>query len=86
MGGNPLRELLNRLRWEAGGHGEHVTVAVTSREGRDARAESIGFSSVTDIGPSGLTVADGTFLPYHRVIEVRRGDEVLWRSRGEETS
>lgn len=78
-----LRDVLNRLRWDVGGVAVPTVLAVRIREGRKEQIREIDFDSVTEILPRGVLVADGTFLPYHRVIAVRHGEEVLWRSSGE---
>ena len=74
-----VREVLNRLRWDPRGGPEAVVLAVRVRMGGTESIEEIEFTSVLEILPGGVTVADGTFLPYHRVVTVRRGEEVLWR-------
>jgi uncharacterized protein (UPF0248 family) len=77
-----LRELLNRLRWDRNAESEGVVLAVRSRDGSVEKVEELAFDSVIAILAGGVTVADGTFLPYHRVVSVRRGGEVLWKSGG----
>jgi uncharacterized protein (UPF0248 family) len=74
-----LREVLNHLRWDPRGGPEAVVLSVRVRDGGVASIEEIEFASVLEILPGGVTVADGTFLPYHRIVAVRRGEEVLWR-------
>ena len=75
-----VRELLNRLRWDPGAGGEPVVLEVSVREGGEERVREVRFEDIADILPAGVTVTDGTFLPYHRVATVRRGPEVVWRS------
>ncbi|MGE5234864.1 MAG: RNA repair domain-containing protein [Acidobacteriota bacterium] len=75
-----VRELLNRLRWDLAATAVGVVLEVRSREGGGEVIEAVRFEEVTDILPAGVVVADGTFLPYHRLVTVRRGDEVLWRA------
>jgi uncharacterized protein (UPF0248 family) len=77
-----LRELLNRLRWDRNAGSEGVVLTVRSREGSVEKVEELAFDSVVAILAGGVTVADGTFLPYHRVVSVRRGEEALWKSGG----
>lgn len=72
-----VREVLNRLRWAGGSPGE-VVLEIRVRQGGAERIDEIEFADVAEILPRGVTVADGTFLPYHRVVAVRRGEEVLW--------
>lgn len=73
-----LRVLLNRLRWDRGAEATGVVLVVLNREEGEERRESVPFAEVAAVLPAGLTVADGTFLPYHRILEVRRGGERLW--------
>ncbi len=76
----PVRELFNRLRWDPNAAAADVTVEVVAREGGRERVRELRFGDVMEILPGGVTVADGTFLPYHRVVRVRRDGEVLWAS------
>jgi len=73
-----LREVLNRLRWGSPGGTGAVVLSVRVREGGAEGIEEIGFDSVVEILPLGVTVASGVFLPYHRIVAVRCGEEVLW--------
>ena len=76
-----VREVLNRVRWADGRPGR-IVIELRVRRGREECVEEVDFVSVTEILPRGIAVADGTFLPYHRVVAVRRGEEVLWRRGG----
>ncbi len=75
-----VRALLNRLRWDPQAARDGVVLTVRTREGGLEQLREIGFGAIVEILPRGLTVADGTFLPYHRVVRVRRGEEVVWGS------
>jgi uncharacterized protein (UPF0248 family) len=75
-----VREVLNRLRWDARTEPRGVVVLVRSRKGGVEGVEQVAFSAIVDILAGGVTVADGTFLPYHRVVAVQRGEEILWPS------
>jgi uncharacterized protein (UPF0248 family) len=79
---NQLRDLLNRLRWDqaAGGRAVRFDVRERSEAGESVRA--LSFTALAEILPRGVTLADGTYIPYHRILTVRRGDEVLWRASG----
>ncbi|MCU0291863.1 MAG: DUF504 domain-containing protein [Thermoanaerobaculaceae bacterium] len=75
-----VRELLNRLRWDS--HAESGGVALLLRvrvEGRETIQE-LPFDAIGEILPAGVLSQDGTFLPYHRVVAVRRGAAWLWRA------
>ena len=82
MTGNALRDLLNRLRWDraAGLHGVMLEIRERGDAGESVR--TVPFATLAEIGPCGVTLADGTFIPYHRILAVRRGDEVLWQASG----
>ena len=84
VGGNQLRELLNRLRWDPARGGEGVVLGYRSRVLGEEREVEIPFAHVADVLAEGVVLANDTFLPYHRVVVVRRGSETLWRSVGEE--
>lgn len=75
-----VRELLNRLRWDPHAPGEGVVLVLRVRmEGRET-VQDLPFEAVGEILPAGVLSLDGTFLPYHRIVAVRRGVEWLWRS------
>lgn len=74
------RALLNRLRWDPQAARDDVVLTVRSREDGAERLREVDFTAVVGILPRGFTLADGTFLPYHRLVTVRVGEEVVWRS------
>ena len=75
-----VRELLNRLRWDAHVPREGVVLVLRVRvEGRETTQE-LPFEAVAEILSAGVLSQDDTFLPYHRVVAVRRGGEWLWRA------
>jgi uncharacterized protein (UPF0248 family) len=76
-----IRELLNRLRWAPPGGKLDVSLAVIDREGSRVHERQVLFADVRDIAAAGLVLADGTFLPYHRLVAIRCNGEVLWRVR-----
>ncbi len=77
-----VREVLNRLRWDAGADPRGVVIEVRTREEGEERVEPVVFESVAEILAQGIEVAGGTYLPYHRVVRVRRGTEILWPPGG----
>ena len=80
MGANQLRDLLSRLRWDRRATATGVVVEARERTDAGEVVRPLPFAAVADILPAGIALADGTFIPYHRVLTVRRGDEVLWRA------
>ena len=79
MSHNQLRDVLNRLRWDVRSEPAAVVLLLLRREGGREVLGELPFAAVVEILAGGVTVADGTYLPYHRVVAVRRGDETLWR-------
>lgn len=73
--GNPMRSLLNKLKW-TGGRG----VIVYVNRGSPGGVAKIDFSEVDEIGQGGFTTKSGTYIPYHRVVEIIDGEgRVLMR-------
>ena len=79
MSHNQVRDVLNRLRWDVRSEPAAVVLVVRHREGGREVLGELPFAAVVEILAGGVTVADGTYLPYHRVTAVSRGDETLWR-------
>lgn len=75
-----VRELLNRLRWDSHARVEGVVLLLRVREEGQEIVQELPFAAAGEILPAGLLSLDGTFLPYHRVVGVRRGAEWLWRA------
>ena len=81
LSGGTLRGLLNRLRWDAASREGDVILTMRVRRSGEETREEVAFTAVAEILPAGVNLADGTFLPYHRIVAVRRAGEVLWLSR-----
>jgi uncharacterized protein (UPF0248 family) len=81
VGENRLRHVLNRLRWDPGMTPTEVVLEVRAREGGEEELEPVGFEAIGAILADGVVLADETFLPYHRIVAVRRGRVVLWQVR-----
>jgi uncharacterized protein (UPF0248 family) len=73
--------MLNRLRWASEDDEAGVYLVVVHREGSAVLERTVALASVRSIGAIGIMLADDTFLPYHRVVAVRRGQATLWRAR-----
>ncbi len=80
---NTLRALLNELKWSGQPQAASVVLERRVRERGAERIADLPFHEVVEILAEGVVVADGTFLPYHRMVRVRRGDEVLWQTSKE---
>jgi uncharacterized protein (UPF0248 family) len=73
-----LRELLNRLRWDAGRKPSALRLNILEREGPHETLRPVEFGDVTSVLPGGVELADGTFIPYHRIREVWQSGEMVW--------
>ena len=76
-----LRQILNRLRWNERDGPPTAVLVLRVRHGDVEAVEEVRFSTVLEILPAGVTLAGGTFIPYHRVVRAVRGGEVLWQER-----
>ena len=73
-----LRELLNRFRWDAERGGSPAWLNILERGGGHETLRRVGFVDVTLILSAGVELADGTFIPYHRIREVWQHGEMVW--------
>lgn len=81
---NPLAELLGRLlRGPDAGRVEGVEIVVRHR-GAPGDEAVIPAEAIASATSRSIELADGTPLPLHRVLEVRRDGVAIWRrgSRG----
>ncbi len=76
-----MRELLNRLRWDAQAGAAIVELGYAVRGEEGERVESVRFTEVVEILAAGVTLSGGTFIPYHRLRFIRQGGALLWRAR-----
>lgn len=83
MAGNALRDVLNRLRWDAQEHGADVSLAVRVRRRGAEVVEQHDFAEVAEVAARGVTLRDGTFLPFHRVLAVFLAGRPVWSRRGD---
>lgn len=81
MAANALRDVLNRLRWHEGERGAAATLAVRVRRGGGEAIIQHSFADVAEISARGVTLHDGTFLPFHRVVAVSLDDRLVWPRR-----
>jgi uncharacterized protein (UPF0248 family) len=76
-----VRELLNRLRWDADEDAAAIEIDFVARGDAGERLEAVRFAAIVEILPAGVTLSGASFIPYHRIRCVRRGHEALWRAR-----
>ncbi|MFB6489635.1 MAG: DUF504 domain-containing protein [Thermoproteus sp. AZ2] len=76
---NPIRAALNKLKWTGS-----TGVVVYINRGSPGDLAEISTDEIVEIGANGFTTARGTYIPYHRVVEVRDSKgSVLIRRRPE---
>ena len=76
-----LHELLSRLEWGEGVPLHELEFLVVHR-GAPGDTRTLSAPEVVGRDRSYLLLEGGGAVPYHRVLEVRRGGQVLW-SRGD---
>jgi len=63
--------------------GDEVVLVFRERVDGVERAAEVRFGAIAAIAALGINLADGTFLPYHRIVTIQQGATVLWRHREE---
>ena len=81
MAERTLRDVLNRLRWDGSTTAAGTVIGFVTRGENGEQVEMARLEQIADITATGVTLAGGTFIPYHRIRTVRRGREELWRAR-----
>jgi uncharacterized protein (UPF0248 family) len=75
-------QVLNRLKWSDGL--KRTEIVILSRGSPDSE-KTIKGEDITEIKKTYLIFSDAgkeTFIPLHRVLEVRRGSVTLWKRKG----
>ena len=84
---HPLRNILNRLRWDEKENPEDYLITYRHR-GAPSDAKQIKASMIRTLGKSYFTiqedpVGEESLIPFHRILEIRnvRDDSIIWVSR-----
>jgi uncharacterized protein (UPF0248 family) len=83
---HPLRNLLNRLRWDKDENAENYLITYRHR-GAPGDVKQVKASEIKSLGKSYFTLQEGledeTLIPFHRILEIRNtvDDSILWVSR-----
>ncbi len=72
------RDILLKCKWGKGDL-DLIEVVYIDR-GSPGDISSFGGADIVDIGRSFLELNE-TSIPYHRIIEIMKGDQVIWRRR-----
>ncbi len=79
------KRILNELIWHPKKSLEGIEVVYVHRGAQDDRMK-IRAMDILDLGKSFFVIKIGnrdTHIPYHRIIEIRRVGETLWRKNAE---
>ena len=79
------RRVLNELVWHPQKNLEGVEIVYIHRGATDDRRKVLA-QSISDIGKSFFIIKTNnrdTQIPYHRIVEIRRPGEILWRKKSE---
>lgn len=84
---HPLRNLLNRLRWDENENPEDYEITYRHR-GAPGDVKRINASKIRTLGKSYFTIQEGSegeesVIPFHRILEVRNtvDESILWVKR-----
>ncbi len=84
---HPLRNLLNRLRWDENENPENYEITYRHR-GAPADIKRVRASRIQKLGKSYFTLTEGSgteesLIPFHRILEIRNisDDSILWVKR-----
>ncbi len=88
-----IRAVLNREKWASGKGLDGVEVVIVHR-GAPCNVRVIRGRDIRDITPRALICDDGTstggsgssidgavVIPFHRILLIRRGSQIVWKSR-----
>jgi len=84
---HPLKNVLNRLRWDIDEKPENYVITYRHR-GAPGDVKIVRASSIKSLGKSYFTIqevdgADESLIPFHRILEIRNtmDDSIIWISR-----
>jgi uncharacterized protein (UPF0248 family) len=84
---HPVRNILNRLRWDEKENPEDYIITYRHR-GAPGDAKQINASKIRTLGKSYFIIQEDStgeesLIPFHRILEIRnmRDDSILWVSR-----
>ena len=84
---HPLKNILNKLRWDEREQPDNYTITYRHRGAPDDVIK-ISASRIRRLGKSYFTIeSDGegeeTLIPFHRILEIRKlsDDSIIWVSR-----
>jgi uncharacterized protein (UPF0248 family) len=84
---HPLRNILNKLRWDKDENPENYLITYRHRGAPDD-VKQVKASEIHSLGKSYFTIkesgeGDETLIPFHRILEIRNtvNGSVLWVSR-----
>lgn len=72
-----IRETLNKIRWTFPEGLKGIEVVIVHR-GVPGDKKVIRGEEIKDVAPRAI-ICDGVVIPYHRVLCIRKGEEILWR-------
>jgi uncharacterized protein (UPF0248 family) len=85
---HPLRNILNKLRWDSSEDAEKYVITYRHRGAPDDK-RVVKASEIRKLGKSYFTLpsepGEEVTIPFHRILEIRNitNDAVIWRSRRE---
>ncbi len=80
--GRRRSDIKSAVRWALYEFREDFEICYVNRSDAGARVICVPGSRIVYSDSWAVYLDDDTAIPYHRIVEVRAGDRVLWSSRG----
>ena len=71
-----IKDLLNKFKWR---HDFDFSLVRVVYIDRPKGFSEISGDDIEEIGHKFLYLKSGTAIPHHRVVEIKYGDEIVWR-------
>ncbi len=72
------RDVLNRLKWHPEETLDDVEIKIIHRGG-EGNLKIFKGTEIEKLEKSFFVTKDDTWIPYHRIVEIKRKDEILWK-------
>jgi uncharacterized protein (UPF0248 family) len=73
-----IRDMLNKIKWDTSENPEKYRVVYADRfEG----SIEIPYCQVIEIFKAGINIIGDDFIPYHKIREIKKGSEIVWKRK-----
>jgi len=75
MEGKNIRDLLNKIIWDPREDKQGYNITYKDRFAGEV---DISFSQILEVDKKGMIVLGDTYIPFHRIKQVKKENEVVW--------